>query len=75
MCVYKVFRRAQEPVDKSKYEKSYFNLLIEYKSSIASSEFPGTFDYLQVSNNNNITNLLTRNDAFVDGETESSDNE
>jgi hypothetical protein len=42
------FRRAQEPVDKSKYEKSYFNLLIEYNSTIARRELPGTFEYLQV---------------------------
>ena len=43
-----VFRRVQEPADKSKYEKSYFNLLIEYDSDLARKDLPGTFEYLQV---------------------------
>ena len=30
------------------YEKSYFNLLIEYNSTVARAELPGTFEYLQV---------------------------
>ncbi|KAK2155924.1 hypothetical protein LSH36_227g06072 [Paralvinella palmiformis] len=47
----KVFRRAQEPEDKANYEKSYFNLLIEYNSKIARQKFPGTFEYLQVKYN------------------------
>ena len=36
-------------MDKSSYDKSYFNLLIEYNASLARSQFPGTFEYLQVS--------------------------
>lgn len=44
-----VFRRAQEPQDKEHYEKSYFNLLIEYDSKAAREELPGTFEYLQVN--------------------------
>ena len=43
-----VFRRAQEPMDKSKYEKSYFNLLIEYNSELGRKELPGTYEYLKV---------------------------
>ena len=43
-----MFRRAQEPSDKSRYDKSYFNLLIEYNSSLARGQLPGTFEYLQV---------------------------
>lgn len=46
-----MFRRAQEPEDKANYEKSYFNLLIEYNSKIARQKFPGTFEYLQVKYN------------------------
>ena len=45
----KVFRRAQEPTDKSPYGKSYFNLLIEYNSTVAREELPGVFEYLQVN--------------------------
>lgn len=44
-----VFRRAQEPQDKEHYEKSCFNLLIEYDSKAAREELPGTFEYLQVN--------------------------
>lgn len=46
-----IFRRAQEPEDKTQYEKSYFNLLIEYNSTTAQEQFPGTFEYLQVKEN------------------------
>ncbi|KAK2171035.1 hypothetical protein NP493_1112g00008 [Ridgeia piscesae] len=45
---FEVFRRAQEPSDKSRYDKSYFNLLIEYNSTLARRQLPGTFEYLQV---------------------------
>lgn len=48
MCLLQVFRRAQEPTDKTKYEKSYFNLLIEYNSELAREKLPGTFEYLKV---------------------------
>lgn len=30
------------------YDKSYFNLLIEYNSTKAEAAFPGTYDYLDV---------------------------
>lgn len=46
-----MFRRAQEPKDKGAYEKSYFNLLIEYNSTQARHTLPGTFEYLQVKEN------------------------
>ena len=48
---FQIFRRAQEPKDKSNYDKSYFNLLIEYNSTHARSTLPGTFEYLQVKEN------------------------
>ncbi|CAD5114296.1 DgyrCDS3438 [Dimorphilus gyrociliatus] len=47
----KTFRRAQTPVDLDNYDKSYFNLLIEYNSSTAKEAFPGTYDYLDVRDN------------------------
>ena len=48
MRVCQVFRRVQEPSNKAQYEKSYFNLLIEYDSDLARRDLPGTFEYLQV---------------------------
>ena len=48
---FQVFRRAQEPTDKSIYEKSYFNLLIEYNAKQAREDLSGTYEYLQVKYN------------------------
>ncbi|XP_013386854.1 voltage-dependent calcium channel subunit alpha-2/delta-2 [Lingula anatina] len=49
------FRRSQEPVDKTRFHapvnKSYFNLLIEYNSTVARREVPGAFEYLEVKYN------------------------
>ena len=47
MC-FQVFRRVQEPINKENYEKSYFNLLIEYDSKIARKKYNGTYEYLEV---------------------------
>lgn len=50
--VYQVYRRSQEPQDKSRYipkeRKSYYNLLKEYNSEEAREALPGVFEYLQV---------------------------
>ena len=45
------FREIIEPTDKSSYYKSYFNLLIEYNSSLARKELPNEFEELQVKTN------------------------
>lgn len=44
----KEYRAVEEPVDRTPYDKSYFNLLAEYNSSIARKELPGVYEYLQV---------------------------
>ncbi|CAH1773823.1 unnamed protein product [Owenia fusiformis] len=46
----KVFRRSQEPIERPTVpeKKSYFNLLIEYNSTLARKELPGVFEYLKV---------------------------
>ena len=49
--LFQVFRRVQEPINKEEYEKSYFNLIIEYNSTIAREKYPGTFEYLEVKEN------------------------
>ncbi|XP_063967969.1 voltage-dependent calcium channel subunit alpha-2/delta-3-like [Lytechinus pictus] len=44
----KSFRRLEEPPDRERYNKSYFNLLIEYNSTLARKELPGAFEEIEV---------------------------
>ena len=47
----KSFREISEPHDLNKYKKSYFNLLIEYNSTLARQQLPNEFETLQVKIN------------------------
>ncbi|XP_030839369.1 voltage-dependent calcium channel subunit alpha-2/delta-3-like [Strongylocentrotus purpuratus] len=42
------FRRLEEPPDRDRYNTSYFNLLIEYNSSLARTDLPGVFEDIEV---------------------------
>ncbi|XP_071499643.1 voltage-dependent calcium channel subunit alpha-2/delta-3-like [Diadema antillarum] len=44
----KIFRRLAEPPDRSRYNTSYFNLLIEYNSTLARQDLPGLIDEIEV---------------------------
>ncbi|CAI9736897.1 Hypothetical predicted protein [Octopus vulgaris] len=46
-----IFRRSQEPSDRSKYGKSYYNLLIEYRSDLSRKQLPGVWEHLNVTEN------------------------
>lgn len=46
-----IFRRSQEPVDRSHYGPSYYNLLLEYKSELGRKLLPGVWEHLNVTEN------------------------
>ncbi|XP_041357381.1 VWFA and cache domain-containing protein 1-like [Gigantopelta aegis] len=53
-CLYETdmeFRRSQEPLDRSKYHQSYFNLLKEYNSTLLRKELPGVYEEIDVREN------------------------
>ena len=48
ICSIQVFRRSQAPPDYNQTVNSYFNLLIEYNSTLARRQLPGLFRQLDV---------------------------
>lgn len=46
--IFQVFRRSQEPDDRSKLDDSYYNLLAEYNSSLLRKALPGVFEKIDV---------------------------
>lgn len=47
----KEFRRSQEPVDRSSYTTSYYNLLKEYLNPVVKEEFPHAWEELEILEN------------------------
>lgn len=45
------FRRSQEPVDRSSYTTSYYNLLKEYLNPVVKEEFPHAWEELEILEN------------------------
>ncbi|ESO88121.1 hypothetical protein LOTGIDRAFT_165858 [Lottia gigantea] len=45
------FRRSQEPVDRSKYDESYYNLLKEYKGTLLREKLPGLWRKIDIREN------------------------
>ncbi|XP_050400585.1 voltage-dependent calcium channel subunit alpha-2/delta-2 [Patella vulgata] len=45
------FRRSQEPLDRSKYDESYYNLLKEYKGRLLKERFPGLWKKIDIREN------------------------
>lgn len=45
------FRRSQEPVDRSSYTTSYYNLLKEYLNPVVKEEFPHAWEELVILEN------------------------
>ncbi|XP_021339819.1 uncharacterized protein LOC110441044 [Mizuhopecten yessoensis] len=46
-----VFRRSQEPTDRSKYTISIFNLLKEYRGNISRERLPGMAEFIEIKEN------------------------
>lgn len=45
------FRRSQEPIDRSSYTTSYYNLLKEYLNPVVKAEFPHAWEELEIREN------------------------
>jgi hypothetical protein len=45
------FRRSQEPIDRSSYTTSYYNLLKEYLNPVVKAEFPHAWEELEIRQN------------------------
>ncbi|OWA52215.1 putative Voltage-dependent calcium channel subunit alpha-2/delta-2 [Hypsibius exemplaris] len=54
-----IYRRAQEPQDYRHNTTSFWNLLIEYNSTLARDKLPGVYEHLEVRYNDSKYPLLT----------------